>query len=380
MPEFIVRNFQSLEEAKVTVKGFTLLIGESSAGKSAFMRGLYAATHNRFKIGQVKNGTEMSVIKVRYEDSPDILTVARTHTGSPQMMLGKEKFAKMNRTVPPQVEAFNNFGTLEVGDDKYSLNFHDQFQKPLLLEFSQKKVMEILSTSQALDDHSAVHYALSIKRQQNRGAFRTVDAILAENNAKLSAIKYDLLQLKPLMESLEDQSSRLESIQSTLDTLGDGKEKLSTLIKLKEKESLRSTLLFNLKLLDELRSDLDTYRSLKDLVDELKILNSKQEIYHELQSKLTTDYKALKGELARLSLLISDAETEDSKCERLSKRIDILKPLVDLDERKSKIKTSLVDLSQLSNLLVLLESLLRTEKESVDIIENRICPICKHEM
>ena len=95
MPDFIIRDFQSIKEAKISVKGFTLLIGESSAGKSACLRAIQAATTNRFKSGQIRNGCDHIMVKVRYEDKEDVLQVRRNETGSPIAMLGKTMFSKM---------------------------------------------------------------------------------------------------------------------------------------------------------------------------------------------------------------------------------------------------------------------------------------------
>jgi len=54
----IVRNYQSVVEAKINIKGLTVLRGASNAGKSSYIKALYAATHNRFRIGCIRYGEE----------------------------------------------------------------------------------------------------------------------------------------------------------------------------------------------------------------------------------------------------------------------------------------------------------------------------------
>ena len=139
MPNFIIRNFQAIKEAKLKVEGLTLLLGESSSGKSSCLRAIFAASNNRFKNGQVRYGQDHATVKIQMPDSDKVFTAIRPWTGSVKMKLDNEEFDRIGRSVPSQVEEFFNFGTIDVGADKFHLSFHDQFQKPLLLEFFSTK-------------------------------------------------------------------------------------------------------------------------------------------------------------------------------------------------------------------------------------------------
>ena len=63
----IVRNFQSVKEAKINISGLTVLRGESNAGKSSYLKALYAATHNRFRSIRISSHVEISTSLENHE-------------------------------------------------------------------------------------------------------------------------------------------------------------------------------------------------------------------------------------------------------------------------------------------------------------------------
>ena len=142
------------------------------------------------------------------------------------MRLGSHETSKLNRAVPLEVETFNNFGQLKVGQENFSLNFYPQFQKPLLLEFSQKRVMELLSASKALDDMNTVHFALSKLREQNRGAFRTIDNILTSTKANLSIVNFQIQEVAPSIFALQTSKDKYVVSRDNYKDLQDIREEL----------------------------------------------------------------------------------------------------------------------------------------------------------
>lgn len=170
----IINDFQSLQDVKLNIKGFTLLIGESSQGKSATFRAIMAAVSNRFHSGHVRHGVSQARIRMQVDNS--VLDVVKPADGSVVMCLDGVRFGKLGRTVPSQVSGLLNMDSIGEG---CNLNFHPQFEKPFLLEFSQKKVMELLSSSSALDDLNLCKGALGDRRVELKGAFKSVDAILS---------------------------------------------------------------------------------------------------------------------------------------------------------------------------------------------------------
>ena len=195
--DIIIKNFQAISSAKFRFEGFGLIVGQSSSGKSACMRAINAAAHNRFKNKQVKYGEEEAEILIRTEANEPVITAIRPRTGSIIYKRGNDKFTKVNRTIPLEIDSQLNLGVIDMDAKKHSLHFHMQFQKPLLLEYSNKKLLEILSASKAFDDLNVLKEFLTDKRSQLKGGFTAVSSIISENNVNISSTKKYLETNKP---------------------------------------------------------------------------------------------------------------------------------------------------------------------------------------
>ena len=111
-----IKNFQSIQQASIIVDGFTILVGESSQGKSACLRAINAACNNKFKQGFLRYGADTMEIGVSYDDNPNVLVVRKTKKESPSYELGDLVFQKLNRTLPQEIEDFNNYGSIRIRD------------------------------------------------------------------------------------------------------------------------------------------------------------------------------------------------------------------------------------------------------------------------
>lgn len=377
MISFIVKDFQAIKEAKIKVEGLTLLVGQSNQGKSACFRALYAATNNRFKSNQVRFGEDHAVVKVKYSDDDRVLVVQRSaQGGSPIVKLGDKTFTKLSRTVPLDISTFNNFGALKVGEDGYSLNFHEQFQKPLLLEYSQKKVMDILSASKGIDDLNKVKECLSQKRAENRGAFASVEAILNENNANLSMIKFDINQIEDKITSVKGLLSQLTEIDDTMLLLNDllfvSNEYSSINHKINIRSKLNECLLFCL----ENSNKLDCCKSLCRKIDSFSLVNRRIDLIQKASISTEVDYSSKLEELQSLFSLLRSLSALSLQEDNLNRTVDQLQLIVNVVNSQDKVK------SDLSSLLLLLNDI-----DSVASINSRlvelekftvegICPIC----
>lgn len=378
--DVIVRNFQSLKEAKIQISGFTLIVGESSQGKSAFLRALYAATNNRFKIGQVRNGTDFAEIKVRYSKDEPILIVKRSPTGSPLMKFNDKVYTKLGRSLPKEIEDYNNFGTLEVGNDTYSLNFHDQFSKPLLLEFSQKKVMELLSASKSIDDLNKVHYSLSKKREQNRGSFKTVDSLLNDSNAKLSIVKYEYSQFAPLYDKAKEVYESLKTLYAEV-------QNYDLFADLTEQHKAAETKLCSSRdfisnfraLNDSLDNEVSTLNKLESLAETIKhveYLSTKKDILTKLNETYDKSLYEEDDNLTKMLNLLSEYKSTVALKDKYTSKIKLYQSCVDLNSEISKLQNTINTCDMYLYMLNQKDSLEKRNQELLEITQHRICPLC----
>ena len=380
---FNIKNFQSIIDANIRVEGFTILVGESSQGKSACLRAINAACNNKFKQGFLRYGADTIEIGISYDDSPDTLAVRKTKAGSPEYELGELVFQKLNRTVPTEVETFNNFGSIDSYEQKYPLNFFTQFSKPLLLEFSQKRILEILSSSKAFDDMNEAVSKLNKKKEQNNGAFKQLSQMVSDNKAQLSKyvesealIHDDIENLNVYIEKLQEREKQLESC----DMLADH-------IDIHNKQKTRSRMIESflevydkLKLADKEETRLD---ELEKMFSEYSACEKHSETVSE-QVSLSASYIAKASELRTLridslneleSLMSESKEAQRhikecfNVCKELEKCVDMNKKLLSIDSECRK----------LDYIAELMDTYRRTHKNCKEIqsmIDNHICPVC----
>lgn len=424
MIQFIIRDFQAIEEAKINVEGLTLLVGQSSSGKSACLRAISAAFNNRFRNGQVRHNTEQAVVKVKFSDSPQIFTAIRPWSGSIKMFLDKIPYSKIGRTLPLDISNLLNTSNIDVSGDVYSLNFHEQFQKPLLLEFSQKKVMDLLSASQGLDDLQETKGYLAEKRLENKGAFKSVDAILSNTKEQLSNVNSTLESVKPLEEDLDTAITAYKSFQKNLQDLEELSQSIGDKVKLSKKLFTLNTLItlvspsaqiYNIQsVLEKLQSlysdvvELPKVSTLKtyyiNLIGQIEFYDNKDAELQEFY-KFSEDFnqcEAVKSALDKYPDLnkFNAAIDELSSIDNLLKALQTLPELLYykgahleqvslvgskvvkfkvLSDSQSAIKESERIITQIDSLELLLSNHAQQSsrlEQLNNIIENHICPVC----
>ena len=107
-----VENFQSVREARLELRGFCVLVGESDVGKSAVVRALASLAQNLPAAAAVTRGEKQAVVRVTLRDGRSVEWVRRASgasyrvavPGSPPLVLDK-----LGRDVPEPVAALRLF-------------------------------------------------------------------------------------------------------------------------------------------------------------------------------------------------------------------------------------------------------------------------------
>lgn len=354
MINVIVRNYQSVEEAKVKIEGITIVRGASNAGKSSFMKALYAGTHNRFRIGCIRYGEEFCEVKVKFGESENVLSVKRKETGSPRITLGdpknpedSQRWSKLGRDLPTEVVDFLNFGTINVSNsEKYSLNFFPQFKAPLLAEFSQQKIMDILSASKSVDDLNKVRKEVDIRRTKNRGAFENMDAVLTEIKSNLAITQLRLDDMESLevadalvvkREGIENRIKALESLKLSIQQSETKQREINmiqTYIELSQNRQI-------------LNSRLESLRTLRTGIQRIENL--------ELQTSYLRNYSSLLGEKVEVGKRLASVRSFaliSAQCSNLVVETDFMKILLSYVSSRDLAKARLIGLKSLRSNLI----------------------------
>ena len=383
---FKIKNFQSIKDADISVDGFTILVGESSQGKSACLRAINAACNNKFKQNFLRYGADTIQVDIDYNEGSK-LQVTKTKKESPTYKLNDLVFQKLNRTVPDEVNDFNNFGVIDYFEQKYPLNYFSQFAKPLLLEFSQKRILEILSSSKAYDDMNTASTNLNKHKEQNNGAFKQLSSMLSDNKNQLSVLKKQrdtieggIMQMRECQQSLTDIDkiqANINELTTLYDTYNKSNTRLSVLLKLQETYDQYNdihTILDKACELDRLISESDSVNdSLNVLNEDLskcdKCLSIKKDIDNlnfesvTMLDKLITEHKQFKDKYKVIEHTFT----------KLSAIMDFKKNIETCDNQLNKLNT-------LSDLMGIAKSQQEELKKKEYMVNNRICPICGHKI
>lgn len=100
-----VRNFQSIEDAEIEIKGLTVLTGTNNAGKSALFRAVRGAFTNARGSDFVRIGKDACTVDVTFDDG-QTLTWEKGRKGVNSYIVNGKRFDKVGHGVPPEAQKF----------------------------------------------------------------------------------------------------------------------------------------------------------------------------------------------------------------------------------------------------------------------------------
>lgn len=187
-----VRNYQSLHHIELSLDRFTVIVGPSSSGKSAFTRALRMLTSNQRGDAFVTHGERTATVTARTEKG--VVSLKRggdnEYTVIPLNAPDQQRsFTKLAGAVPDEVTDF--LGILP----RDPLNYASQFDKPYLLDDSAAEVARVLGSL------TNVTVILEAAREANRQ--RSAESSkLKTRQADLERTKTRIQQFVPLKNQL----------------------------------------------------------------------------------------------------------------------------------------------------------------------------------
>lgn len=139
-----IRNWQSLRAVDLTLGRFTVVVGASNSGKTAFIRALRAAANNPRRRGYITRGAKSATVAVRTEQHEIVYERAETTALYRLRATGGdfgEPFTDLAGTVPEQITAALGIPGAAAGQ---SLHIAGQFDPPFLLTESGAVVARTL--------------------------------------------------------------------------------------------------------------------------------------------------------------------------------------------------------------------------------------------
>lgn len=314
-----VKDFQSIESAEICVEGLTMIIGESSSGKSAIMRAVKSTVFNRFYTGCVHHGSSFTGIS--FSDSQAKVICKKGISGSPSYKVindGSEStFSKIGRDVPDVIKSIFNMDDFTSGNETWSVNFYSQFENPILMSFSQKKVIDILSSSPEMVKCEALQKKIHSKFLEDKGISVGYTTLLSENAAKISELRDTINKQKPLIEQLSSFYSEYVALKKSLLLVEELSSVTNTLISLHSQIQDLEQLLTQFSLYKEAY---DAYNSLSSLIKDLSSKEDLNTLIHSLN-----EYSAVENQvfildsIRNVDMLIGNVLTGINECNSVLK-------------------------------------------------------------
>lgn len=201
-----VRNFQSLHHVALDLARFTVIVGPSSSGKSAFTRALRTATSNRRGADFISHGERTASITLTTDRGTVTLTRGKGTSDNAYVVIpaddptAQRTYTKLGGETPPEVSEFLGIPS------KDPINYAGQFDKPYMLDDSGGEVARILG---ALTN---VHVIFEGARESNRRKLQHA-ATLRTRADDLETIKQKI----PQYRSIKQQDAALTEAESGIE-------------------------------------------------------------------------------------------------------------------------------------------------------------------
>lgn len=220
-----LRNWQSLRKVDLDFGRFTVIVGPSSSGKSAFMRAMRGIASNVRGTGAITRGQKSCAITVRTGDT--VISLERAEGSGAYKVLKDGQvtaYTKLAGSVPPQVTEALRIAPVPTGGS--SINFAGQFDKPYLLDESgstvARELAELTNVNVVFEAVRAANkrrnaLAADLKAQQKDLGHYSGKA--AEFAATLPGKLVLIAQAETLAQRATTSSERVTSLQHSIDRL-----------------------------------------------------------------------------------------------------------------------------------------------------------------
>jgi DNA repair ATPase RecN len=215
-----VQDFQSIKDIDIELGSFTVLVGPSNSGKSAFLRGLKACVRNSFVPSNVRQGSSKSIIGLEFSDSSDVVIERGKSLSTYKLGSGADVFTKSARGVPDDVAKVLRFPLVGGVDATFAF----QFDKPFLLSESGSTAGQVLGS---LTNVSLLHAAV---REANRRR--------QEASGVLKVRQSDVIRLSAQVDKYRDLPSQKKTLDAAKKALLDAQATSAELNALKSAVSL----------------------------------------------------------------------------------------------------------------------------------------------
>jgi DNA repair ATPase RecN len=211
--EISIRNFQSLHKVDVELDKFTVIVGASSVGKSAFTRAVRLLTENKRGTDFITYGERLATVAAETDKGKVVIQRGPKTDDNHYIVLTNDgeqvKYSKLSGETPAEVSKFLGIKS------KDTLTYAGQFDKPYLLDAGASTVADVLGKL------TNVSIIFDAARESNKQ--KTQNSTILKSKANdLSLVKNripEFKNLKPQLAHLEDAETLLEDARKLTESI-----------------------------------------------------------------------------------------------------------------------------------------------------------------
>lgn len=237
-------NFQSIAHTRLTIEGFTTIVGPSNRGKSAVLRALRAILYNELHPSYIREGAKECTLRIHFPESAphDVRQIefVKSSTKNVYTIIMRDgtmrPYPKAGNETPPEVQALGFTKVTTERDETFNLNFQRQLETLFL----------VCDTPTTFT--SFMQKVFRLERYER--ALRNINSDLLKVGREHDQVGIDLISkqrdLEAITENLQNKRSIHDTLDAALKTLDTSEQRLANLqaarTKLVEVEQHRATI------------------------------------------------------------------------------------------------------------------------------------------
>lgn len=227
MPVIQVKNFQSIKDASLEVKGFTALTGPNNAGKSALMRAVRGVFQNSPGTAFVRHGETECEVKVVFDDADVIWKKGTGSRSKPTYIVNGGNPINPGREIPQAVRDLN-VTPIKAGGQEVWPTLASQFTgQVFMLDRPGSHLAEAVADIERVSQLNAALKASDKDKRATSAELKVRRKDLKQAEASL-ALYHGLDEVLGAIDQIAEVHRKTERIARTYTRLADMQGRLTT--------------------------------------------------------------------------------------------------------------------------------------------------------
>ena len=338
--EVKIKNFQSIKDQVLHLKGFVAITGKSNLGKSSLRRAITSALYNDWDKSYRREGTnqptEVTFAKYNYPDNIIYKVHMKKSDSHNDFTLttqdGTQSFPKVGKTVPEQITNLG-FKLLNLDDQSLNLTQSKQTDPLFIVSYKQSTQTKILNK---IFNISKLETAAQLVQKDMRSSKIEFNRITEEYNKKNNELTELITQQETLnktKQTLDKLLTNLDLIYSYLDQL-DREQTLQTNLSVTTSELNKTNkTLQKLISAQKIQTYFDTLNQIDSYTQNLTELRENIKS-HQTKLDRLTKAQTLQSHITKLDSYLHTIQEEQTLQTKLS-NLNLDKPLyTDFDKNR----------------------------------------------